>query len=136
MCLTHAGSSGITAQININSHSLCSRVVELVLSRPCKATLYATVAPQSPDHIGQVIRKDALFFCSCRQGKELLSIILQGAIETQNRVVLSHKVKLHHLYPMYRFVCVCVHTHMYNEMIIHSPISGFKFEDKFSLLQF
>lgn len=71
----------------MTSHSLCSGVVELVLSRPRKATLYAAVAPQSPDHVGQVVGKDALLLGSCRQGKELLGIVLQGAEQTQDRTV-------------------------------------------------
>lgn len=38
---------------------------------------------------------------------------------------------------LFKFILIQYsHTHMYNERIIHSPISGFEFEAKFSFLQF
>lgn len=58
--------------------SLCCRVVELVLPRPCEAALDAAVPPQPPDHVGQVFGQDSLLLCSCRQGEQLLGVILRG----------------------------------------------------------
>lgn len=57
-------------------HSLCCRVIELILSGPCEAALDAVIGPQSLDDVGQVLWQDALLLCCCWQGKQLAGIIL------------------------------------------------------------
>lgn len=64
-------------------HSLGCRVVQLVLSRASEAALDAAVGPQAPDDVGQVVREEALLLGRRRKGKELLGVILQGAVEAQ-----------------------------------------------------
>lgn len=64
-------------------HLLGCRVIELVLSWAREAALDAAVGPQPPDHVGQVVRKEALLLSRRRKGKELLGVILQGAAEAQ-----------------------------------------------------
>lgn len=59
------------------SYSLCSRVIQLILSRTIKTGLNSTVCPQPSDHIGQVFWHDSLLLCSARECKQLASIILQ-----------------------------------------------------------
>lgn len=66
----------------VSSCSLCCRVVELVLPRPCEAALDAAVPPQPPDHIGQVFGQDSLLLCGCRQGEQLLGVILRANGDT------------------------------------------------------
>lgn len=63
--------------------SLGRRVVELVLSGASKAALDAAVRPQAPDDVGQFVGEEALLLGCRRQGKELLGVILQGAVEAQ-----------------------------------------------------
>lgn len=45
-------------------YSLGSRVVQLVLSGAVKTSLDPIVSPQPPDHVGQVLRHDALLLSS------------------------------------------------------------------------
>lgn len=77
-------SEGSHYKTHPNSHSLCCGVVELIFSRPCKAALYAAVTPEPPDHVGQVIGKNALLLGGRSQGEELLGIVLQATVKTRS----------------------------------------------------
>lgn len=68
--------------------SLCSRVVELVLSRSIEAGLNSSIAPQPLDHAGQLCGHHP-FVCWTRQGEQLASVILATRI---NRKILSLNV--------------------------------------------
>lgn len=64
-------------------YSLGSRVVQLVLSGAVKTSLDPVVSPQPPDHIGQVLRHDALLLSGAGEREELPSVILQGKNRTR-----------------------------------------------------
>jgi len=59
-------------------YSLGSGVVQLVLSGAVKTSLDPVVSPQPSDHVGQVLRHDALLLGSAGERKQLPSIVLQG----------------------------------------------------------
>lgn len=59
-------------------YSLGSGVVELVFPGAVKTSLDAVVSPQPPDHVGQVLRHDALLLGGAGERKQLPSVILHG----------------------------------------------------------